>query len=148
MMTFLADLPAKCTTIAHLIQKNSKELSDAKSALSSATSELSAVKEIRDVLFALVEKLWLLLCTYEHQQGASHRERQTMEFALDLALARFDLLTLRIDRDNLRQENAQLQEALRIRMAEETLPLPVASRATEGRSETSDDHSTSTTEPT
>jgi hypothetical protein len=98
----LTDLPAKYITIVHALENKDKELSDARRELSNVTSELAAVKEVREFLFTLVEKLWTLLCTYEHEQGATHREDQTLEYVLDLALARFDLLSARIDSESLR----------------------------------------------
>jgi chromosome segregation ATPase len=137
---FLADVPAKCTTIAHTLEKKEKELSDARRELGNLTSELAAVKEVREVLFALVEKLWTLLCTYEHEQGATHREHQTLESVLDLALARFDLLGARIDSESLRRENCQLRAALQMGRAQEANTRPVAQHVTE-------DHTGTTTSP-
>ncbi|KAE8371296.1 hypothetical protein BDV26DRAFT_298917 [Aspergillus bertholletiae] len=130
-LAFLAELPAKYTTIVHVLENKDKELSDAKRELGNVTSELAAVKEVREVLFTLVEKLWTLLCTYEHEQGATHREHQTLESVLDLALTRFDLLSARIDSESLRRENSQLRDALQMRTAQEANTRAVAQHATQ-----------------
>jgi hypothetical protein len=109
---FLAQLSSKCAAIVNLLGKDNQKISILRQELTRVYDEHTATKGLVNILLNLIEKLWLLLCTYDEELGAAVRQRQLFESMLDSAIAQLDLQNLRRDYDSLRHENDRLRRSL------------------------------------
>ncbi|KAL4862108.1 hypothetical protein BDV12DRAFT_203356 [Aspergillus spectabilis] len=115
---FLAQLPTKCAAIVNTLGKDNQKISALRQELSRVYDEHTATKGLVDILLSLIEKMWLLLCTYDQEHGAAVRQRQIFESVLDAAIAQLDLQSLRQDYGSLSQENHWLRSSLERQSAE------------------------------
>lgn len=117
-MQFLAQLPAKCASIVNALDKSSQRISALQEELCRVQTEHIATKALVDILLSLIEKMWLLLRTYDRQDGEALRQQHIFESVLDATLAQLDLHSLREDYGSLCRENCRLQSALKEQSAE------------------------------
>lgn len=108
----LTDLATRCARIVSAVEKKNKELSEAQIEVQNTHAELANSKGHTRILFCLVEKMWALLATYEQEGGSASRQTLLFESVLDCAIAQLELQSLKIDCEELRQENGQLRELL------------------------------------
>ncbi|KAK6810853.1 hypothetical protein RU639_013589 [Aspergillus parasiticus] len=108
----LTDLATRCARIVSAVEKKNKELSEARIEVHNIHAELANAKEHTHILFTLVEKMWALLATYEQEGGPASRQNLLFESVLDCAIAQLELQSLKIDCEELHQENGQLRELL------------------------------------